>query len=89
MAEPSIIVSESSQDVHTAPYPTNFPRRVLIQTECFKNRILSFFTSPVLTTRVIIYFVNTLNSLGNYIFVNIYYIPIFRILRGEIHLRRF
>jgi hypothetical protein len=41
------------------------------------------------TTRVIIYFIDALDYLGNYIFINIYYYPISRILRGEIHHRRF
>ena len=55
--------------------------------EYFKNQNLSFFTSPVPTIMVIIYFIIILDSLGNCIFINIYYIPIFRILRGEIYLK--
>ena len=39
--------------------------------------------SHVPTIRINIYFLNILNSLGNYIFINIYYSP--RILRGEIY----
>ena len=49
---------------------------VLVQTECFKNQNLSFFTSPVLTMRVIIYFVNILDSIGNYIFINVTGLPV-------------
>jgi len=34
------------------------------------------------------YIFNVINSLGNYVYINIYYNPISRILRGEIHRRR-
>ena len=61
---------------------------VLGQNECFENRILYISTSHILTTRVTIYFVDALDPLGNYIFINIYYNPISRILRGEIHCRK-
>jgi hypothetical protein len=37
---------------------------------------LSFSTSYVLTIVVIIYIFNVIDSLGNYIFINIYYSPI-------------
>ena len=56
--------------------------------KCFKNRFLSFPTSYVLTPTVIIYIFNVIDSLGNYIFINICYSLISRILRGEIYRRR-
>ena len=61
---------------------------VLVQTECFKNRILYISTSDVLTARVIIYFIDAIDSLGNYISIYINYTPLLGILRGEIHRRR-
>jgi hypothetical protein len=60
----------------------------LVRNECFKNQILCISTSDVLTTTVIIYIFDVMDSLGNYIFINIYYNPISRILRGEIHRRK-
>jgi len=56
--------------------------------KCFKNRILCISTSYILTIIVIIYMFNVIDSLGNYIFINIYYNPILRILRGEIYRRK-
>ena len=61
---------------------------VLVQTECFKNQILYISTSDVLTARVIIYFIDAIDSLGNYISIYINYTPLLGILRGEIHRRR-
>ena len=61
---------------------------VLVQTECFKNRILYIFTSDVLTIKIIIYFIDAIDSLGNRIYIFIDYNPLLRILRGEIHRRR-
>ena len=61
---------------------------VLVQTECFKNQILHISTSDVLTTRVIIYFIDAIDCLGNYISIYINYTPLLGILRGEIHRRR-
>jgi hypothetical protein len=61
---------------------------VLVQTECFKNRILYISTSDVLTIKVIIYFINAIGSSGNYIYIFIEYNPLLRILGGEIHRRR-
>jgi len=58
----------------------------LVGTKCFKNR-LSFSTSYVLTTIVIIYILNIIDSLGNYIFINIYYSPILGISRSKIAIR--
>ena len=43
------------------------------------------FTSDILTTRVIIYFIDAMDSLGNYIYIFIDYNPLLRILGGEIH----
>ena len=48
---------------------------VLVQTECFKNRTLYIFMSDVLTTRVIIYFIDAMDSLGSYIYTFIDYNP--------------
>ena len=62
---------------------------ILVQTKGFKNRILYISTSDVLTMRVIIYFINAIDSSGNYIYIFIDYNSILRILGGEIHLRRF
>ena len=54
-------------------------------TESFKNCFLSFSTSYVLTTIVIIYILKIIDSLSNYIFINVYYNPILGILRGKIY----
>ena len=43
--------------------------------------------SYVPTTVVIIYILDVIDSLGNYIFINIYYDYISMILRGETHRR--
>jgi len=60
----------------------------LVRNECFKNQILCISISDVLTTRFIIYFINIINSLGNYIYIFINYNPLLRILGGEIYRRR-
>jgi len=60
----------------------------LVRFECFKNQILCIFTSDVLTTRPIIYFIDAIDSLGNHIYIFINYNPLLRILGGEIHRRR-
>jgi hypothetical protein len=60
----------------------------LVRFDCFRNRILYISTSNVLTTKVIIYFINVIDSLGNYIYIFINYNPLLRILGGEIHRRR-
>jgi hypothetical protein len=52
----------------------------LVRIECFKNQILYVFTSNILTTRVIIYFINAIDSLGNYIYIFINYNPLLRTL---------
>jgi hypothetical protein len=52
----------------------------LIRNECFKNQILCISASDVLTTRVIIYFINAIDSLGNYIYIFINYNPLLRML---------
>ena len=57
----------------------------LVRFECFKNQILRISISDVLTIRVIIYFINIIDSLGNYIYIFINYNPLLRILGGEIH----
>ena len=54
----------------------------------FESWILYIFMSHVPTTKVIIFSVDAFNSLSNCIFINIYYNPISRILRGEIHRRK-
>ena len=56
--------------------------------ECFKNQILCISTSDALTIRVIIYFIDAIDSLGNHIYIFINYNPLLRILGGEIHRRR-
>jgi len=56
----------------------------MVVTKCFKNRFLSFSTSYILTTTFIIYILNIMDSLGNYVFINIQYNPILRMLRGKI-----
>ena len=60
----------------------------LVRINCFKNHILCIFMSHVLATIFIIYMLDVMDSLGNYIFTNIYYSPIFRVLRGELHRRK-
>jgi len=57
----------------------------LVRNECFKNQILCISISDVLTIRIIIYFINAIDSLGNYIYIFINYNPLLRILGGEIH----
>ena len=44
--------------------------------------------SDILTAGVIIYFIDAIDSLGNYIYIFIDYNPLLRILRGEIHRRK-
>ena len=61
---------------------------ILVQAQCFENQILCISMSDVLTTRVIIYFIDAIDSLGNYIYIFIDYKPLLRILRGEIHRRK-
>jgi len=61
---------------------------VLVQTARFKNRILYISISDVLTTRVIIFFMDVIDSLGNCIYIFIDYNPLLRILGCEIHRRR-
>ena len=58
----------------------------LVVTLCFRLHILYISTSYILTTIVILYIFNIIDSLGNYIFINIYYNPISRILRGKIYI---
>ena len=60
----------------------------LVRNEYFKNQILYISTSNVLTTRVIIYFINVIDSLGNYIYIFINYNPLLRLLGGEIYCYR-
>ena len=60
----------------------------LVRFECFENQILRISMRDVLTIRVIIYFINIIDSLGNYIYIFINYNPLLRILGGEIHCRR-
>jgi len=60
----------------------------LVRFECFENEILYIFTSDVLTIKVIIYFIDAIDSLGNRIYIFIDCNPLLRILRGEIHRRR-
>ena len=61
---------------------------ILVQTECFENQILYIFMNNVLTIKVIIYFIDAIDSLGNYIYIFIDYNPLLRILRVEIHRRK-
>ena len=60
----------------------------LVRNECFKNQILCISMRNVLTIKVIIYFIDAIDSLGNYIYIFIDYNPLLRILGGEIHRRR-
>ena len=60
----------------------------LVRFECFKNQTLCISTSDVLTIRVIIYFIDAIGSLGNYIYIFINYNTLLRILGGETHRRR-
>ena len=60
----------------------------LVRFECFKNQNLCISISDVLTIRLIIYFINKIDSLGNHIYIFINYNPLLRILGGEIHRRR-
>ena len=60
----------------------------LVRNECFRSRILTSTGSTEAPPIVINTLFNVIDSLGNYIFINIYYNPISRILRGEIYRRR-
>ena len=60
----------------------------LVVTECFKNQLLPFPLSHASTIIVIIYTLDITDFLGNCIFINIYYSPILRILRGEVQRRK-
>src|SRR6266704_6690835 len=51
----------------------------------FENQILCIFMSNVLTTKIIIYFIDAIDSLGNHIYIFIDYNPLLRILGDEIH----
>ena len=57
-------------------------------TQCFENRFLSFSISYNLTTIVIIYMLNVMDSLSIFILRCIYYSPISIILGGEMQLRK-
>jgi len=60
----------------------------LVRNKCFGSYILTLTgsTKPPLT--VINTLFDVIGSLGNYIFINIYYSPIPRVLKGEIHRRK-
>jgi hypothetical protein len=60
----------------------------LVRFEYFKNQNLYISMSDVLTLRLIIYFINVIDSLGNHIYIFINYNPLLRILGGEIYRRR-
>ena len=60
----------------------------LVRSECFENQILCISTRNVMTTRVIIYFIDVIDSLGNRIYIFIEYKPLLRILGGEIYLSK-
>ena len=60
----------------------------LVVTQNFRSRILTSTGSIKAPLTVINTLFNVMDSLGNYIFINIYYNPISRILKGEIHCRK-
>ena len=60
----------------------------LVRNECFRSRILTSTGSTKAPPIVIKTLFDVIGSLGNYIFINIYYNPMSRILRGEIHRRK-
>ena len=60
----------------------------LVRFECFENQILRISMRDVLTIRVIIYFIDVMDSLSNYIYIFINYNLLLRILRGKIHRRK-
>ena len=57
----------------------------LVRNECFRSRISASTGSTKALLIVINTLFNVIDSLGNYIFINIYYSPMPRVLRGEIH----
>ena len=57
----------------------------LVRFECFENQNLYISMSDVLTIRLIIYFIDAIDSLDNHIYIFIDYNPLLRILGGEIH----
>ena len=60
----------------------------LVRNECFRSRISASTGSTKALLIVINTLFNVIDSLGNYIFINIYYNHIPRILRGKIHRRK-
>ena len=60
----------------------------LVRNECFRSRISTLTGSTKAQLIVINTLFDIIGSLGNYIFINIYYSPIPRVLRGEIHRRK-
>ena len=56
-----------------------------MRNECFRSRISTSTSSTKAPPTVINTLFNIMGSLNNYIFINIYYNSISRILRGEIH----
>ena len=58
---------------------------VLVQAKFFKNLILCISISNILTIKVIIYFIDAIDSLSNYIYIFIDYNPLLKILMGEIY----
>jgi len=60
----------------------------LVRNECFRLYILTLTSSIKALLIVINTLFNVIGSLGNYIFINIYYSPIPRVLRGKIYCRK-
>ena len=60
----------------------------LIRNKCFRLCILTLTSSIKAPPTVINTLFNIMGSLNNYIFINIYYNSISRILRGEIYYRK-
>jgi len=60
----------------------------LVRFNCFGLRISTLTGSTKAQLIVINTLFDVIGSLGNYIFKNIYYSPIPRVLRGEIHRRK-
>ena len=56
-----------------------------MRNKCFRSRISTSTGSTKAPPIVIKTLFDVIGSLGNYIFINIYYSPIPRVLRGEIH----
>ena len=60
----------------------------LVRNECLRIEFCVFLQATSQPQRIMIYFIDALDSLGNRIYIFIDYNPLLRILGGEMHCRR-